>query len=91
VDDEREVDVESARPLDALAARSGMKRPDGADVGAIEQVVLNTHDGVVGVVRPASLRVEEAELSTARPARGSAPLRRSARPHHSVSSPIRRE
>ena len=61
-DDEREIDVDPACPLDALAARFGVERPDGADVGALEKVVLDPHDGVVGIVRTAGLRVEEAEL-----------------------------
>src|SRR5712691_7527285 len=67
VDDEREVDVQPARALDALAARSGVERPDGADVGPGEEVVLDTHDGVVGVVASAGLRIEEADLPRPEP------------------------
>src|SRR5712691_5208086 len=62
MDDGREVDVEPARALDALAAGSGVECPDGADEGPVEEVALDPHDGVIGVVRTAGLRVEEAEL-----------------------------
>src|SRR5439155_18204251 len=46
-DDDREVDVQSRRALDTLPAGSGVERPDGANVGPVEQVVLDAHDGVV--------------------------------------------
>jgi hypothetical protein len=62
MDDERQVDVESARTLDASAAESGVQRPHGTDVGAIEKVVLNAHDGVISVVRTAGLCVQKANL-----------------------------
>src|SRR5439155_27207983 len=61
VDDQREVDVQAARPLDALTARSGVERPDGADVGSVEEVVLDPNDSVVGLICPAGLRVDDAD------------------------------
>src|SRR5437773_11127502 len=41
VDDEREVQVQPTRPPGYFAIWSGPERRDGADVGAVEQVVLD--------------------------------------------------
>ena len=66
-DDKREIDVQPACALDTLAAGSGVERPDGADVGALEEIVLDPHDGVVGVFSATGVRVEEAELPPPEP------------------------
>src|SRR5438046_5353306 len=61
MDDEREVDVQAPRWLHTLATGSCVERADRPDVRPVEQVVLNPHDSVVGLVCPAGLRVEDTD------------------------------
>ena len=59
---DREIDIESSRALDAPAVGPRAHGADGTDVRPVEQVVLDSDDGVVGVVGAARLRVEDAEF-----------------------------
>src|SRR6266576_2636146 len=57
LDDKGKVDVQAAGALHALAAASRVERADRADVGPVEQVMLDPNDRVVRNVSPAGLRV----------------------------------
>ena len=61
MNDQRQVEVQAAGPLDALAVGPGPQRRDGADVRPVEEIVLDAHDGVVGVLTTSCLRVEHAD------------------------------
>ncbi|PYO12991.1 MAG: hypothetical protein DMD31_14910 [Gemmatimonadetes bacterium] len=61
MEDEGEVDVHAARPLHTLPTGSRVERPDRANVGSLEEVMLDPNDSVVGVVCSASLRVEDTD------------------------------
>ena len=60
--DEREVDVEPARALDALTVGPRAQCADGTDVRPSQQVALDPDDGVVGVVGTTRLRIEEGKF-----------------------------
>src|SRR5213592_3326571 len=61
MDDEREVDVQAARPLHTLATGSRVERADRPEVRPVEQVVLDPNDRVVGLGCSAGLRVEDTD------------------------------
>src|SRR6184192_648778 len=61
MDDEREVDVQAPRSLYTLATGPRVERADRPDVRPVEQVVLDPNDSVVGLVRPAGLRIEDTD------------------------------
>src|SRR5881396_1368774 len=61
MDNEREIEVQAARPLHTLATGSCVERADRPDVRPVEQVVLDPNDSVVGLVCSAGLRVEHTD------------------------------
>ena len=61
MDDQGQVDIQASGPRDTRAVGPGAQRRDGADVGSVEEVVLDAHHRQVGVLAPAGLRVEETD------------------------------